>query len=346
MMKTWRLFFYLSLAVVTVPLAHSQNIVQSFPTVGGSIPNPCNTINNPPYGFTLTGTSSWGQYCSNIRVGPLGTVSGTGTGACPTSFGSLAPCPDPSGALAPTFASTPTAQLNGATWVIYETIGNASLQPVPGGGLPNLYYACAAPMYTQATATTPLAICPAPCPPKRPGCSPIVIDPTGEGFFLTDKAHGVHFRTTSESALQEMSWTDPAHHNAWLVRPNADGSVSSLEANMFGNLSPQPASDEPNGYAALGFWAQEQGCGKVTHLDATTCPVVWGELRLWQDGNQDGVAQPEELHTLEALGVHGISLQYREKAWVDQYGNQFRYVSQVDEAAGENERSYDVFLIF
>jgi hypothetical protein len=176
--------------------------------------------------------------------------------------------------------------------------------------------------------------------------SPIVIDPTGEGFWLTDKQHGVQFRKNQNSPLQQMSWTDPEHHNAWLVKPNADGSVTSLALNMFGNLSPQPPSDEPNGYLALAYWAAQEGCGQISRLDSSTCPAVWTQLRLWQDSNQDGVAQPKELHTLEALGVLGISLEYHESQRIDQYGNQFRYAAPIYDAAGEeNERCYDVFLV-
>jgi hypothetical protein len=189
-----------------------------------------------------------------------------------------------------------------------------------------------------------------PCPPDVRQCqtgSPIIIDPTGEGFWLTDKQHGVQFRKTSDGPLQQMSWTDPAHHNAWLVKPNADGSVVSLADNMLGNLSPQPESAHPNGYSALAYWAKQEGCGEVDRLDATSCPVIWKQLRLWQDRNQDGVAQPGELQTLEELGVHGISLNYRDsRQYIDQYGNWFHYVAEIYNEVNKGEnRCYDVFLI-
>jgi hypothetical protein len=176
--------------------------------------------------------------------------------------------------------------------------------------------------------------------------SPIIIDVTGEGFWLTDKAHGVKFRRGAGDPLEQMSWTDPAHHNAWLVRPNADGSVTSLSLNLFGNLSPQPSGPEPNGYRALAWWAEQDGCGKVNQLDAKSCPVVWSQLRLWHDANQDGIAQPSEVVTLAAAGVSSISLQYHESWYVDRYGNKFRFVSKIKDAAGhEADRCYDVFLL-
>lgn len=188
---------------------------------------------------------------------------------------------------------------------------------------------------------------PIPKCPQQPPPSPIVIDVTGEGFYLTDNAHGVKFREQSDSPLVELSWTDPAHHNAWLVRPNADGSVTSLADNFFGNLSPQPVSAMQNGYSALSYWMQQVGCGKLTRLDATNCPAVWSKLRLWQDANQDGVAQPGELHTLTDLGVYALSLTFHASRQVDQYGNQFRYEGHIWDATGtdHDNRTYDVFLV-
>lgn len=347
-MKTWRLFFYLAIAVVAIAPAHSQNysFVQIGPLVqGGSIPNPCG---QPAYTFQFTGSYGWGLYCPDV-ISPYsqGTVSGLGTGACPTSLGSLAPCSDPGGSYAPTFTIYPQPQLVGTQWIIYEQIGNASLTPATPA--PALFFYCGPPSYTQATATTQDVQCPKPCPPNVRYCqtgSPIVIDPTGEGFFLTDKQHGVEFRKESAGPIQQMSWTDPAHHNVWLVRPNADGSVTSLAANMFGNLSPQPSSNDPNGYLALAYWAEQEGCGTLDALDFAGCPAVWQQLRGWHDANQDGIAQPDELSTLETLGIHGISLKYHESGHKDQYGNQFRYVASIYDDAGEKkDRCYDVFLL-
>lgn len=177
------------------------------------------------------------------------------------------------------------------------------------------------------------------------GSSPIVIDPTGQGFHMTDVAHGVAFRKYPSDPSVHLSWTDPHYGNAWLVRPSPDGTVTSLAFNMFGNLSPQPPSDNPNGYSALAFWSKQAGCGIIDHLEAVNCPQVWSQLRLWVDANQDGVAQPKELRKPGAMGVLRISLNYRELRRVDQYGNQFRYVAGIEDAGGpKDKRCYDVFL--
>jgi hypothetical protein len=54
---------------------------------------------------------------------------------------------------------------------------------------------------------------------------------------------------------------------------------------------------------------------------------------------------PGELYPLESLGVKRLSLEYRESRWIDQYGNQFRYVAGIEDAASvKDHRCYDVFL--
>lgn len=161
---------------------------------------------------------------------------------------------------------------------------------------------------------------------------------------MTDVAHGVSFKKGPASTPQQMAWTDPVHHTAFLVRPNADGSVTSISMNMFGNVSPQPTSAKPNGYAALAYWASQEGCGEIDKLDAKMCPVVWSGLRLWHDANQDGVAQSGELQTLGDAGIYGISLNPHESQYIDQYGNLFWFRSQIWSGGGDN-RSYDVFLL-
>jgi hypothetical protein len=297
------------------------------------------------YTYSQTAQYNWTEYCVSGQTWTVvngGTSSGTGTGGCYAPFGYClingSPAPQFSGQYAPDGSGNYNIWLN-----VSSNSVNVSI-PVP-------FPACQPPTASQGDVSTiPVPTCPTVIACKfGPTCgtgSPIVIDPTGEGFFLTSKAHGVEFRRDPGDNLQQMSWTDPAHHNAWLVRPNADGSVTDLATNMFGNLSPQPESDTPNGYAALAYMALNEGCGKIAKLDPKSCPGVWSQLRLWHDSNQDGMAQPEELSTLDAAGVDGLSLEPHEKDFTDEYGNQFRFESQTfDDNGTGNYRSYDVWLL-
>lgn len=97
----------------------------------------------------------------------------------------------------------------------------------------------------------PQPICFRNCPP---GCtSPIILDLTGKGFFLTDAAHGVLFDILGNGKPIQIGWTSATADNAFLALPDAEGNVGSGK-NLFGNNTPQPPSSSPNGYLALAIY--------------------------------------------------------------------------------------------
>jgi hypothetical protein len=68
---------------------------------------------------------------------------------------------------------------------------------------------------------------------------------------------------------------------------------------------------------------------------------IWPRPRLWIDADHNGVAQTNELHTLDSMGLHSLSLKYHEDKKTDQYGNQFRYRGHAD----GGRAMYDIFFI-
>ena len=329
----------LLLAFLAPALLPGQWLGFNNPVISPSFPAFCGTT---PYNITQNDYQPYTLYCTqsvgSVAVG-AGSVNATGYGGCPgsgpTGLQNFCQASILPGGNAPQFG--PHSIVSGAYFVVSINVDSHPLNAAQTS--------CDGESYSSSPTPSQLVqrpVCPVPKPP-----SPIVVDVTGEGFFLTDNAHGVQFREQSGGPLMQLSWTDPAHHNAWLVRPNADGSVTSLADNFFGDLSPQPVSAMQNGYSALSYWMQQVGCGKLTRLDSANCPAVWSKLRLWQDANQDGVAQPEELHGLADLGVYALSLTFHASRQVDQYGNQFRYEGHIWDATGadHDNRTYDVFLL-
>ena len=178
------------------------------------------------------------------------------------------------------------------------------------------------------------------CSGGGPG-SPIIIDVSGNGFYLTNAQNGVLFDITGSGKPIQIAWTAPGADNAFLCLPGSDGRCSNGKE-LFGNFTPQPASSTPNGFTALAVY-DGNGDGVIDATDA-----IFTSLRLWIDANHDGISQPNELYTLPALGVESISLDYRAAQKKDRYGNVFRYRASVnyDNPSSPGSRvAYDVFLV-
>lgn len=179
------------------------------------------------------------------------------------------------------------------------------------------------------------------------GPTPIILDLSGQGFFLTNARNGVQFDITGTGHPVQIAWTAPAADNAFVCLPDSNGSCDDGK-DLFGNFTPQPPSQHHNGFAALAVYDQPANGGNGDGIiDAQD--KIFSSLRLWIDANHDGICQPSELFTLPSKGVDSISLKYRASMKRDQFGNLFRYRSLLNPGgpqAGSDvgRMAYDVFL--
>jgi hypothetical protein len=181
------------------------------------------------------------------------------------------------------------------------------------------------------------------------GCSPILIDLTGDGFVLTDAQHGVMFDIANTGVPIQIAWTSMGSRNAFLALDRNHNGMIDGSAELFGNFTLQTKSPTPNGFLALAEFDKPEnggnGDGIIDERDA-----VFSHLVLWIDENHDGISQPNELHALPELGVFSLSLTYRESRKQDEFGNVFRFRAKVN-AHDKNDNSqvgpmaYDVFLV-
>lgn len=177
------------------------------------------------------------------------------------------------------------------------------------------------------------------------GGSPILIDLDGSQFPLTSVQNGVWFDLDGDGQVEKTAWTAPDSSVGFLVLDrNGNGQIDDGKE-LFGNHTPQSASAHPNGFSALAEYDKPENGGNA---DGVIDPrdAIFQSLRLWIDSNHDGVSETGELHRLSEFGITSISLHYGFSYRRDQYGNQFRFRSQVQsENAGVSHWAYDVFFV-
>jgi len=156
---------------------------------------------------------------------------------------------------------------------------------------------------------------------------PLVLDLAGNGISLSNWiSNDVYFQSNvvfdpttgqaeSDGALHHTSWVNAG--NGILVLP-VNGQVTNItetlseyfEGGQYNAATGQytPWTDGLAALASLATPGATVFSAATSLTDPATGQSYWSELRVWQDTNQDGVAQPGELESLDTLGITAIGL--------------------------------------
>ena len=137
---------------------------------------------------------------------------------------------------------------------------------------------------------------------------PLVLDLDGDGVELTNSSSSVLFDHNADGILTGTQWVR-GDDGLLVMDLNGNGTIDSGRE-LFGdqtrigdaNGNPQIPLLARNGFQAL----RKLDLNQDNLIDAQD--AAFGQLKVWQDSNQDGTSQAPELKTLAELGITHIKL--------------------------------------
>ncbi len=139
---------------------------------------------------------------------------------------------------------------------------------------------------------------------------PLIIDLGKTGIELTSLDDGVHFDLDKNGFAEKTAWI--SEEDGFLALDRNGNSKIDDGGELFGDqVTLKNGSTSSEGFEALAE-LDENGDGVIDKNDSE-----FANLRVWIDANHNGVSEPEELKTLDELGITSISLDHTNKGETD-----------------------------
>ncbi len=160
---------------------------------------------------------------------------------------------------------------------------------------------------------------------------PIAVDLDNDGIETTDIAGGVNFDLDGNGTKEKSSWVK-ADDGLVVMDRNENGTIDSGKE-LFGDQTIIKDADGNLKTASTGFDA-------LSEIDSNGDKVIdssdenFNKLKIWQDKNQDGISQSNELQNLDSAGIKKIDINYLTVNTDDGHGNTQTRTSGIEFADG------------
>ena len=145
--------------------------------------------------------------------------------------------------------------------------------------------------------------------------SPLILDLDGKGINTTNINMGIYFDHDGNLHAEKTAWVSPTN-GILAVDWNKNGTIDN-GSEVFGNHTKlENGKTAANGFEGLRPY-DTNGDGIIDENDE-----IFSQLRIWVDGNSNGISDEGELLTLAEAGVKSINLGYANSNYVDENGNQ------------------------
>ena len=131
--------------------------------------------------------------------------------------------------------------------------------------------------------------------------SPLIIDLDGDGIVTRHKDEGVYFDLDNNGSAERTGWKNGG--DAYLALDLNGNGIIDNGGELFGDYTLLGnGTRAKDGFAAL----RQYDLNKDGVIDEND--EIWSSLRLWIDGNENGLSEEGELKTLSEMGIAAIKL--------------------------------------
>lgn len=171
--------------------------------------------------------------------------------------------------------------------------------------------------------------------------SPLVVDLDGDGIETLGSGVGIYFDHDNNGFSEDTGWV--GKDDGLLVRDiNGNGQIDN-GTELFGNNTLLSNGEKAkNGFEAL----KELDSNNDNVFDPND--AAWNEVKVWKDGNSNGIVDDGELLTMEQAGITGVDLNYVDHNYrddhSDEHGNTCKQESTFSKADGSTGQVSDIWF--